>query len=191
MFDDSREQCGWALCRIISARDGVDLLCKSNLTKVMIESFMNSKNYPKFTVYLLEAFAKIVEFDNGIHFFLNCGIIKRFVEILHAEDYYDVKYMQRITYLCLEVLAKICSNHMGKEEAIRESAIRIANQYLDSPLERESYFATILLMNCAINLEGKKQCVHVPNDEIISKLITLLEKDFSKQQPNDFQRAVK
>lgn len=36
LFDDAREQCGWALCRIITGRDGVDILCKSNLTKKMI-----------------------------------------------------------------------------------------------------------------------------------------------------------
>jgi len=53
-------------------------------------------------------------------------------------------------------LSKICSNHEGKEEAIKENAIKIANRYLDSPLDNEPYFATILIMNCAINLEGKK-----------------------------------
>ena len=40
LFDDARDDCGWALCRIISGRDGVDILCRSNLTKVMIEAFM-------------------------------------------------------------------------------------------------------------------------------------------------------
>ncbi|CAD8171232.1 unnamed protein product [Paramecium pentaurelia] len=180
LFDDAREQCGWALCRIITGRDGVDILCKSNLTKKMIQSFMQSKEYPKFTVYLLEAFAKIVEFDNGIYFFLNCGTIKRLIEILSQENYYDQKYTQRITYLSLEVLSKICANHEGKEEAINENAINIANRYLDSPLQEEAYFATILIMNCTINLEGKKQCVHVENDEIIQKLISLLNKDFCK-----------
>lgn len=55
----------------------------------MINSFMQSKIYAKFSVYLLEAFSKIVEFDNGIFFFLNCGAIKRLIEILSVEDYYS------------------------------------------------------------------------------------------------------
>jgi len=50
-------------------------------------------------VYLLEAFAKIVEYDNGIFFFLKCGIIKRLIEILSNDDYYEEKYSQRIAYL--------------------------------------------------------------------------------------------
>lgn len=104
----------------------------------MIDSFMQSQPYPKFAVYLLEAFAKIVEYDNGIYFFLKCGIIRRFIEILSKDDYYDVKYTERIIYLCLEVLAKVCSNHDGKDEAIKENVIKIVNRYLDSPLEKES-----------------------------------------------------
>ncbi len=75
-----------------------------------------------------------MEFDNGIFFFLNCGTIKRFIEILSIEDYYDGRYTQRINQLSLEVLSKICANHEGKEEAIRENAIKVANRYLDSPL---------------------------------------------------------
>ena len=43
-------------------------------------------------MYLLEAFAKIVEFDNGIYFFLNSGTISRFIEILSIDGYYDEKY---------------------------------------------------------------------------------------------------
>ncbi|KAM3136015.1 hypothetical protein pb186bvf_011820 [Paramecium bursaria] len=185
LFDDARDDCGWALCRIISGRDGVDILCRSNLTKVMIEAFMQSDGHFKFQVYLLEAFSKISEYDNGIFFFLRCGIIQRFIHILDND--YGGEHRPRINYLCLDVLAKICANHDGKIEAIRENAIRTASSQLDSPHEKEQYFATVLIMNCAINLDGKKQCVHVTNDEIIQKLINLLDKPFS----DDVRQALK
>ncbi len=41
-----REACAWAIYRITTARDGVDILCKSNLTKKMIDSFMKYTTKP-------------------------------------------------------------------------------------------------------------------------------------------------
>ena len=46
--------------------------------------------------------------------------------------------------------------------------IATAGEFLDSPIVSESWYSTILIMNCAIHLEGKKQCVHVEDDKIIS-----------------------
>jgi len=41
------EACGWALCRMVTGRDGVDILCQSNLIKNMIDSFMTFTTNPK------------------------------------------------------------------------------------------------------------------------------------------------
>ena len=46
LFDENvlaREACGWAICRLISGRDGVDILCP-NMGKALIESFLIYSN---------------------------------------------------------------------------------------------------------------------------------------------------
>lgn len=68
LFDESlpaREACGWALCRIVTGRDGVDLLCNSSLTEVIIKSFMKYTENPnndvaRFDIYLLEVFTRLL-----------------------------------------------------------------------------------------------------------------------------------
>ena len=85
LFDPNllaREACGWAICRMTTARDGVDTLCNSSLIKVMSESFNKytekmTRELAKFNIYLLEAFSRILEYDNGIKYFVNCGVVKR------------------------------------------------------------------------------------------------------------------
>jgi hypothetical protein len=165
-----REACAWALYRITTARDGVEILCQSNLIKTMINSFMQyttkpAEEFAKFDIYLLEAFSRVLEYDNGIFFFIRCGIVKRMNEILKDDSFFDQS--QRINYLCLDCLAKICANNDGKQEGIEELIIPTASEFLDSPITEESQFSTILIMNCTIHLDGKKQCVHVEEDRII------------------------
>jgi hypothetical protein len=48
---------------------------------------------------------------------------------------------------------------------------------LDSKIDEEVYYSVILIMNCSIHLDGKKQCVEIDNHAIIS--VNLLEKYFS------------
>jgi hypothetical protein len=36
----------------------------------------------KFIIYLLEAFVYILQYDNGIIFFLDCGLVRRLNELL-------------------------------------------------------------------------------------------------------------
>jgi hypothetical protein len=81
------EACGWAICRIVTGRDGVDILAESKLIEQMIKSFMQYTVKPtpevaKFDIYLLEAFSRVLQYDNGIHFFVRCGMVKRLNEIL-------------------------------------------------------------------------------------------------------------
>ena len=43
LFDSNilaRQACGWCVCRAVSGRDGVDVLCRSQLVKVLIQSFL-------------------------------------------------------------------------------------------------------------------------------------------------------
>lgn len=117
LFDESlhaREACGWALCRIVTGRDGVDTLCISNLTRVMIESFMKYTERPKvyhfchqksdvakFVIYLLEVFTRILQYDNGIVFFVRSGVVKRLNLVLKNinDAYFDQNYTERVNYL--------------------------------------------------------------------------------------------
>jgi hypothetical protein len=46
--------------------------------------------------------------------------------------------------------------------------ILTASEFLDSPILGESWHSTILVMNCTIHLDGKKQCVHIEEDKIIT-----------------------
>jgi len=64
LFDEfllPREAVAWCINRIISGRDGVDILCKSEIVKSMVESFLKFTDNPdlvnvKFIVSLLESF---------------------------------------------------------------------------------------------------------------------------------------
>lgn len=51
---------------------------------------------------------------------------------------------------------------------LNNKIILTASEFLDSPILAESWYSTILVMNCTIHLDGKKQCVHVEEDKIIN-----------------------
>lgn len=53
--------------------------------------------------------------------------------------------------------------------------IETSSNFLDSKEELEMKYSVILIMNCAIHLDGKKQCVHIENDKIILRLLELLD----------------
>ena len=108
----------------MSARDGVDFLCQSQLVRVIIQSFLKysdalEESNIKFIIYLLESFTKVLEYDNGIEFFLSSGVVKRMNDILKEGGVAKLSPLAtRINYLTLECLAKVCSNHQGKVEGI-------------------------------------------------------------------------
>lgn len=77
------------LCRLVSGRDGVDLLTSKypQIIKYMISSFKKYSNEPqvseaRFLIYLLETMGYILQFDKGIEFFVGSGIMKRCNELL-------------------------------------------------------------------------------------------------------------
>ncbi|EGR27544.1 hypothetical protein IMG5_194070 [Ichthyophthirius multifiliis] len=185
LFDQNlqaREACAWALCRFITGRDGVDQLCKAKIIEHMVNSFLQYTENPnikeaKFIVCILEAFLNILQYDNGIIFFIRTGIVARLNQILKNENniYYDKQWSLRINYLCLDCLAKIVVNMEGKQEGIDLYIINTASNFLDSHIQEERKYSSILIMNCSIHLDGKKQCTYVKNDEIIKKLISLLD----------------
>ncbi|KAL4510611.1 hypothetical protein ABPG72_004765 [Tetrahymena utriculariae] len=185
LFDENlkaREANAWALCRFLTGRDGVDRLAESKIIQHMVESFLKYTEQPKieeakFIIMLLEGFLNILQYDNGIVFFVKTGIVARLNKILRNEDdtYYDRQWSLRINYLCLDCLAKICVNTQGKEEGIQLKVINTANNFLDSPINEEKKYSVVLIMNCSIHLDGKKQCTYVDDDNLIRKLIALLD----------------
>jgi hypothetical protein len=64
----------------------------------------------------------------------------------------------------LASLAKIAINGDGKKECIKEEVIIIANNYLTSNIYHETYYASLLIMFCAVYFEGKEQCIFQGND---------------------------
>lgn len=63
----------------------------------------------------------------------------------------------------------------GKKEGIENEVISTANNFLISDHRNEVYQAVLLIMNCAINLDGKKQATYFEDDQVIRRLIALLE----------------
>ena len=68
LFDEylsARECVTWTLCRILTGRDGVDIISKNGITEEMINSFMKYTESPcleeaKYIIRLLEAFVNIL-----------------------------------------------------------------------------------------------------------------------------------
>ena len=55
----------------------------------------------------------------------------------------------------------------GKKEGIQEKVIDTANKFLVSDSREEVQQAVLLIMNCTINLDGKKQATYYENDLIL------------------------
>lgn len=186
LFDEhrhGREACGWTVCRIAISRDGVDIINNRKLTPDLIASFMKyteqlDDKEAQFLVYLLESFGYILEFDQGITFFLKSGILKRVNSILakHNDSIFS-EYKSRINSLCLEFEMKFTMNHDGKAEGIEEKIIFVACNFLHSKVFEEVKFAVMTLMSCTILLEGKEQCTNFLDQQIIKDLISLLPHD--------------
>jgi hypothetical protein len=65
----------------------------------------NQPDVAKFDIYLLEAFTRILQYDNGIEFFVRCGIVRRLNEILKNTNdaYFNQNFTERVNYLyCFE-----------------------------------------------------------------------------------------
>lgn len=71
---------------------------------------------------------------------------------------------------CFATLSKITVNPAGKQEAIDEQVIETANNFLKSNNPEEVHYAVVLIMNCTIHLDGKKQCVEY-RDHIVIKVL--------------------
>ena len=121
---------------------------------------------------------RLVQCDDGIVHFLGTEIIHRFNEILlHIHDDSTSvfgEYKIRITYLCLACIALISVNHGGKEETIVNEIIITANMFLTHKHIDVVNYAVSVMMFASIHLEGKKQCIKPQDDEIIKRLIELL-----------------
>ena len=129
----------------------------------------------QFLIYLLESFGYILEFDQGIKFFLGSGILKRVNGILakHKDPIFS-EFKHRINSLCLEFEAKLTMNHDGKAEGITEEIIYVAHNFLSSDVFEEVKFSVMTLMSCTILLEGKEQCTNYKDQQILKDLISLL-----------------
>jgi hypothetical protein len=183
LFDEhreGREACGWTVCRIAISRDGVDIINNNKLTTDLISSFLKYTEELKdeeaqFMIYLLESFGYILEFDQGITFFLGSGILNRVNSILakHTETIFS-EFKHRIHSLCLEFETKFTMNHDGKEEGITEEIIYTAYKFLHSSIFEEVKFAVMTLMSCSILLEGKQQCTNYNDQQILKDLTSLL-----------------
>ena len=75
-------------------------------------------------------------------------------QLIQSED-----YAERIAILSLASLSKIAINGDGKKECIKEEVIIMANHYLVSEIYHETYYASLLIMFCAVYFEGKEQCI--------------------------------
>jgi len=183
LFDEhreGREACGWTICRMTISRDGGDIINNSKLTTDLIASFMKYTEELKdeeaqFMIYLLESFGYLLEFDQGIEFFLGSGILKRVNSILakHEETIFK-EFKNRINSLCLEFEVKFTMNHDGKEEGITEEIIFTAYKFLHSQVFEEVKFAVMTIMSCTILLEGKQQCADYLDQQILKDLTSLL-----------------
>lgn len=74
--------------------------------KEMVESFLKYTDKPKieeavFVIMLLEGFLNVLQYDNGIEFFVGTGIAARLNKILRNEDdsFYDRQWSLRINHL--------------------------------------------------------------------------------------------
>lgn len=72
-------------------------------------------------------------------------------------DLVDSKdYAERIAVLSLASLSKIAINGEGKKECIDEEVILTVNNYLTSEIYYETYYASLVIMFCAVYFEGKE-----------------------------------
>jgi len=76
--------------------------------------------------------------------------------------------------LCLGCISLIAVNHEGKEETITNKLIRTSNLYLMNDHIDVVNYAVSVMMFASIHLQGKKQCIMPEDDEIIKRLIELL-----------------
>ena len=74
-------------------------------------------------------------------------------------------------------IALISVNHEGKEETITNDTILTSNLYLMNDHIDVVNYAVSVMMFASIHLEGKKQCIKPEDDEIIKRLIELLNHD--------------
>ena len=72
----------------------------------MVDSFLKYTTSPKieeaqFVIMILEAFLRVLEYDNGIVFFVRTGIVARLNEILRNDNdsFFDRQWSLRINYL--------------------------------------------------------------------------------------------
>ena len=71
----------------------------------------------------------------------------------------------------------ISVNHDGKEESIANEIIKTCNMYLmDTNIEVVNY-AVNSMMFASIHKEGKNQCIEPQDDQIVKRLIGLLNHD--------------
>jgi len=84
-------------------------------------------------------------------------------------------YSERISILALASLTKIGMNGKGKDECTQQKVIKTANHYLTSDVFYEAYYASLLIMMCTIQLNGKEQAIEPEDDHIIKNLVSLLD----------------
>lgn len=174
-----REVFGWMLCRLCSGRDGVQTLIDKEQVKHIIASFKkNSEVYEKeeamFLIYLLECMSSILQTDDGIEQIVG-NVMKRFKEILSADDQPFGEYDTRIKFLCLHCTSLIAMNEIGKEESIDMKMIQRSNKYLLHPDPEVANAATKVIMFSSVHLDGKTEATPKDNDDVVINLISLLK----------------
>ncbi len=176
---EARESCMWAINRFVSARDGVCKLAENSVVPQIITSFLKySESLKKedccFIKYLLEALTHILQYSNGIRFFIKCHMVERMNSLLAStEPLLD----NGINYLMLDCLSKITENEEGKQEAIDHEVLQNIVSYLDSSCKKEVYYSVFLVSNITLHLEGKKAAIDFNDKVIIKKCIANLEMD--------------
>lgn len=137
LFEDipqARESCMWAINRFVSARDGVCKLADNNVIPQIITSFLKysdglQKTDSCFIKYLLEALTHILQYSNGIRFFIRSQMVQRMNSLLASSE---PLLNNGINYLMLDCLSKITENEEGKQEAIDHQVLQNIATYLDS-----------------------------------------------------------
>lgn len=164
--EDVRLAVAWSLRRLSESRDGVDKLVLTNTIPVMVDAF-KTYSRPKhfhgkisqYLMYLIDAFANINEFDNGIEPVLGTGLTKALLKFLKSSERLQDDFKQ-LSEGTLQVLSHISLSHEGKAECTQLEAIKLVTSFLEPERTDEQLrHCCSFIMAVTISLEGKHQVV--------------------------------
>lgn len=189
-----RSAVAWTLKRILLSRDGVHRIVSANTVPTMVSAFIKFAKSPKIENQvclkeLLEGFANVSCYDNGITPMLGTGLMPCLIEFLtSAESLEEASVLQELT---LNVISNIALNHTGKKEACEGKAIQAAGRFLEKRAsDEQKKLAASVVMSVSIDLEGKFQAVRIESKGkpvILKRLYKLLIDEMSEIRENSKQ----